>query len=146
MPDQTEITITRNQSGAVFPTVGITQSQLVFWQNEDPQGQPHWPLFPNGLQPRTQVGAGDTSDPLQPASGVATFPTLTQCQVFPTSYTCQIKGHQSEQGVVNVVLDFFSNPNQLPDATVNVAYTPFALTQGGMPPFTYKLSDESLPT
>jgi hypothetical protein len=46
---------------------------------------------------------------------------------------------------VDLYLDFFSNPNQLPDGTVGVGYVPQALTTGGKPPFVIHLSDGALP-
>lgn len=150
MPDETEITITRSPGApnATFPEVSITQSQLVFWRNEDPSQQPHWPQFPNFLQPRTQTGFGNNSDNLQPANGVDSFPTLTQGQKFTIAYTCKVAGHGAEQGQIDVYLDFFSTPNQLANGTVGVQY-PSAnglLTQGGKPPFVVQLSDVSLPS
>ncbi|MGH9720269.1 MAG: hypothetical protein ACRD8O_08655 [Bryobacteraceae bacterium] len=148
MPDETPIVITRTagSAAATFPTVGITQSQLVFWLNQDSSKAAHWPVFPNGLQPRTQVGFGDTSDKLQPSTGDANFPAqLNQGQVYTVSYGCKISGHSSEHGQVQVVLDFFSNPNQLTDAVLNTPYPVTHLTQGGMPPFVFNLFDVTLP-
>ena len=47
MAEQTEIKITKNAQGAgVFPPVEVTQSQLVFWKNNDPSS-PHWPFVPD---------------------------------------------------------------------------------------------------
>lgn len=147
VPDETEIEITRTPGApnATFPSVGITQSQLVFWLNSDPTQAPHWPLFPSGLQPRTQTGFGNTSDNVQPAQGFVKFTPPAQGQKVTVTYTCKVPGHTGEQGQIDVYLDFFSNPNQLANGTVGVPYPATPLTTGGKPPFKITLADVSLP-
>src|ERR1035438_4453068 len=68
MPDEEQITITKGPNEGAFQTVTVTQSQLVFWRNEDTEA--HWPSFPGQPQigPRFQVGPGDNSDNFQPVS------------------------------------------------------------------------------
>jgi hypothetical protein len=151
MAEQTEITITRSAQGAgVFPPVEVTQSQLVYWKNNDPQS-PHWPVFPDqpGVGPRFQTGPGDTSDPVQPYGSTT---QLTPGQSRSVSYGCQIEGHQAEAGTITVWADFLSATilndgiyNQLPDGTVGTVYPAVVLTVGGKPGYTHTLSDASLP-
>jgi hypothetical protein len=151
MSEQTEITITRNSQGAgVFPAVEVTQSQLVYWKNADPQSA-HWPVFPDqpGVGPRFQTGPADTSDPVQPyGSTTQLAPGVSKA----VNYGCQIAGHQAEAGVITVWADFLSATilndgiyNQLPDGTVGTAYPAVALTVGGKPGYCHTLSDASLP-
>lgn len=151
MPDETPITITRRAQGVEFKTVTVTQSQLVFWRNEDPQA-PHWPFFPDqpGVGPRFQIGSGNTSDNCQPDS---TGKAIPQGQILPFSYKCKVDKHDAESGTINVVADFLAATltpeppvfNQLPNGTVGVPYAPIVLTSGGLGPYTHTLTDAVLP-
>lgn len=78
------ITITRDSSGNVeFATVTVDKTETVFFLNLDPLSE-HWPNI--CAHP---VGAA----PSEPSS-----------QCFPeASYGCQIAGHESEQGVINII-------------------------------------------
>ena len=151
MAEQTVIKITRSAQGTgVFPPAEVTQSQLVYWKNNDPVS-PHWPVFPAqpGVGPRFQTGPGDTSDPVQPyGSTTAISPGSTQV----VNYGCQIQNHESEAGVITVWPDFLVASiqnnniyNQLPDGSVGSAYAPVQLTTGGKPGYSHTLSDAVLP-
>jgi len=150
MAEQTEIRITGSAQGTgVFPSVEITQSQLVFWKNDDPKS-PHWPQFPQqpAVGPRFQTGSGNTSDPVQPYAGGP----IPQGQNQLVKYGCRIPNHESEQGLITVWADFLVATiqnggvfNQLPDGKVGTAYTPVALTTGGKPGYSHTLSDAALP-
>src|SRR3954447_26573582 len=105
MAEQTEIKITKAAKGAgVFPPVEVTQSQLVFWKNNDPSS-PHWPFVPDqpGVGPRFQTGPGDTSDPVQPYGSNTPIP---QGATQVVNYSCRISNHEAEQGVITVWADF----------------------------------------
>lgn len=156
MSDQTAIRISKSNADGLFPPVAVTQSQLVFWKNEDSEA--HWPLLPltphppttsavQTVGPRFQTGPGDTSDPVQPyasGTGIVDPPVIIK-------YSCKL--HKGESGEIRVVADFLSRPsdpkslvlNQLPDATFGAAYGPEALTSGGLPPFSHSLSNAAIP-
>jgi hypothetical protein len=149
MAEETEIEITRTPQGTGgFPPVEVTQSQLVFWLNKDPQS-PHWPFFPDqpGVGPRFQIGPGNTSDPVQPYAGNA----IPQGQQQVINYSCRVSGHETEQGVITVWPDFLVQSclvqysNKLPDGVMGQPYAPVLLTQGGKPPYSHSLTDASLP-
>jgi hypothetical protein len=146
------VTITRapGVATASFDTIALTQSQMVFWKNEDDQA--HYPTFSTGNPPpvlANQVGPHATSDGLQPAlaltqyypGGGASNP-LPQGQAVPADYTCSL--HQGESGVIQVYADFYSQPSQLPGASRGTAYTT-NLTTGGMPNFKFQVSNSNLP-
>src|SRR5437868_10958032 len=151
MTEQTHILITPNPDGTGnFPATECTQSQLVFWRNEDP-GSPHWPVFPDqpGVGPHFQTGYKENSDPVQPyASGTA----IPSGQTQVVNYGCRISNHESEQGVVTVWPDFLAAQIQtggvffqLANGTAGEAYTGAVMTTGGKPPYTHTLTDVSLP-
>jgi hypothetical protein len=149
MPDEEQITITKGPNEGAFQTVTVTQSQLVFWRNEDTEA--HWPSFPSQPQigPRFQVGPGDNSDNFQPVSSGGAIPTG---QTVKVNSGCKIQGHGAETGLILVVADFIEAPqpagsvyNQLTNGTVGVAYSPVVLTSGGLAPYTHTLSDAVTP-
>lgn len=152
MAEQTVIRITRDAQGNVaYPPVEITQSQLVFWENQDPQSA-HWPYFPDqpGVGPRFAVGTGDSSDPVQPYANQTQIPQGTNKVVY---YRDKEPGNGSLQGQITVWADFLATTiqnsvtnvfNQLNDATAGVPYPPVALTTGGKPPYQHTLSDAVL--
>ena len=156
MPNQQEIVITRDAEGKLsFPPVCITQSQTVFWRNEDSNGA-HWPIIPPqpgveppGVAPRFQIGLGNTSDQVQP---YASAKQIEPGKEIDVAYGCKVNGHGAEKGIIKVVADFLPENienddvfNQLPDATAGQQYTPVPLTAGGRPPYRCTLSDATLP-
>ncbi len=148
MPDHVTITRTTGAANASFNTIGVTQSEMIFWKNED--DQPHWPIFNAVTPPLTlayQVGPKSNSDNLQPSLGniASSNPNgsaIPQGQVVPVTYACQL--HKGESGTINVCADFYSQPNQLPGANQGKAYSA-NLTTGGMPPYTFSVSNSNLP-
>ncbi len=81
------ITITRDSSGDVhFETVTVDTTETVFFLNLDPLSE-HWPTIC-----ANPVGAA----PSAPSS---------QCFPDPTepTYRCRIAGHESEQGIINII-------------------------------------------
>ncbi|MBL8231213.1 MAG: hypothetical protein JNL98_22155 [Bryobacterales bacterium] len=145
MADQTPIVITRNANGVVFPTVGVTLTQLAFFRNDDPS-QPHWPVFtdPNIVLPNQIAPNGATSNPVMPGRQLAdNNVTLTQGQVATVNYRCQVPGHESESGIIQVVNDFFAPSIQVSGKVGTVLSQ--QLTQGGMPPIQSKQTDGKLP-
>jgi hypothetical protein len=151
--EETVITITRDAQGnVIYPPVEITQSQLVYWKNEDSQAA-HWPYFPDqpGVGPRFAVGTGNTSDPVQPYANQTAIPQGTNQVVY---YRDKQPGFDDLEGQVAVWGDFLATPiqnsvtkvyNQLNDATVGVAYAQVVLTVGGKPSYKHILSDAVLP-
>jgi hypothetical protein len=145
MSDHVTITRQPGAANASFETIGVTQSQMVFWKNEDTQ--PHWPIFTGGSQPALpyQVGPKGNSDSLQPSLGNAASAdpsVVPQGQSVTVTYGCKL--HSGESGTINVCADFYSQPNQLPGASQGKAYAA-NLTTGGMPPYTPHVSNSNLP-
>lgn len=145
MADQTPIVITRNANGVVFPTVGVTLTQLAFFRNDDPI-EPHWPVFtdPNIVLPNQIAPGGGTSNPIMPGRQLADNNiTLQQGQVATVTYQCKIPGHESESGIIQVVNDFFAPSIQVSGAVGKALNA--QLTTGGMPPIQSKQTDGVLP-
>src|SRR6266404_2966491 len=151
MSDHVTITRRPGVAYASFETINASQSQMVFWKNQD--NEAHWPFFSAGTPPPSlplQVGANGTSDGLQPATalGPTYYPVgnspvpVPQGQALPVTYTCQL--HSGESGTIKIYADFYSQPNQLPGATRGTAYTA-SLTTGGLPPYTFQVSNSNLP-
>ncbi|MBV8829067.1 MAG: hypothetical protein JO108_07520 [Acidobacteriaceae bacterium] len=142
------VTITRVQGAALasFDTIVLTQSQMVFWKNDD--DQPHWPKFSTGKTPPVlayQVGPNATSGSVQPALALPGYDgstPLPQGQASQANYTCSL--HPGEAGVINIYADFYSQASQLPGASSGKKYSA-NLTIGGVPDFTFRVSNSSLP-
>jgi hypothetical protein len=145
------VTITRPQGAplASFDAISVTQSEMVFWKNDD--NQPHFPTFSAGSPIpalANQVGPNANSGSLQPALALdkyypSTGPVaLPQGQGIPACYICSL--HPGETGVITVYADFYSQPSQLANATRGAAYSA-NLTTGGMPNFTFRVSNSNLP-
>lgn len=148
MSDSVTITRTPGVQNASFETINASQSEMVFWKNED--NVAHWPLFSTGAPPPSllyRVGPNSTSDSLQPALALgppyAAGSPLPQGQSLPVTYVCKL--HSGESGKINIYADFYSQPNQLPGATRGNAYTA-NLTIGGLPPYPImRVSNSNLP-
>jgi len=149
MSDHVTITRPKGAPLASFDTISASQSEMVFWKNED--SEPHFPTFSTGTPApvlANQAGPHGTSDSLQPALAVTTFDNkgnpipLPQGQCVPANYTCSL--HQGETGVINCYADFYSQPSQLTGFTRGVLGTA-NLTTGGMPTFTFRVSNSNLP-
>lgn len=149
MSDHVTITGTSDPQKASFETINAHQSQMVFWKNNDAVA--HWPLFSTGTPPPSlpfQVGPKANSDSLQPATALAAFyPAagplpITQGVAVPVTYGCKI--HSGESGTINVYADFYSQPNNLAPAVRGTPYTA-NLTTGGLPPYTFQISNSNLP-
>ena len=88
--------------GAVFTPTTVSQSDLVFWFNND--GQQHYPvpgcskIPPNNAS--LQVAPGGTTPKFQPAS----TPNIPSTGLTIT-YGCAISGHESESGTITVTPD-----------------------------------------
>lgn len=95
------IQITRSGSTVNFPTVNVVTTDLVVWQNLDPQ-QTHWPsLSLNQLGAAPSPNSNDT--PLAAPPGVVPSPNPKN-YAFQVSYTCTL--HSSEKGLINVFKPF----------------------------------------
>lgn len=108
-------------SGGAFATVDITQSQTVFWTNNDSVA--HFPV-PNctGLLAKPDAVTNDTQ--------IVPIPALPMA----ISYGCAIAGHENESGTINVYGDFVVSA---PAITLSSA-TPFAAVPvgtGGKSPY-----------
>ena len=127
--------------GAVFPTVGVTLTQLVFWTNKDTV--PHLPVSPDGaFKISKAIQPGKTSNTQAPGGSVTK--TLAQGEVYTINYTC--KNHPEETGVLEIVNDFYAPNEQLSiqrDANNNIPPTP--LITGGKPNYTFRVEYSELP-
>ena len=133
MPDGTRIDINRVNGSVVFTQVTVTQSQVVFWRNNDKE--PHWPI----QGPRFQVGPGGSSD------DSTVYPAPLPTTIY---YGCAIQGHENERGSIIVYADFLPSQvknNVLPAGTKGAAYTVQNLATGGMSPYTFSTTSGSLP-
>ncbi|HKF49626.1 MAG TPA: hypothetical protein VKB38_19860 [Terracidiphilus sp.] len=118
-----QILITRNNNVVSFQTVNIDNTEMVFFTNKDTQ-EAHWPtIITNQLGPAPSPNSSQYAP-----SGSATPP-------FVVNYGCQIKGHESEAGVINVFAALGPTQNTtLPNATVNVPVQ-VAIVTGGASPY-----------
>lgn len=117
-----QILITRNNNVVTFQTVNIDATEMVFFTNEDPQ-QPHWPtIITNQLGPA-------------PSPNSSQFAPPGNNPPFVVNYGCQIKGHESEAGVINVFVPLgpTTTNTTLPAATVNVPVQVAVVTGGASP-------------
>ena len=128
---------------AVFPTVGVTLSQLVFWTNKDTK--PHFPV------PVTPADAFQLPGPIAPgttsntqAPGIS-FTTLAQGEVHTITYMCSCKNHQREIGILEIVNDFFAPNEQISITRNGNVLPPTALITGGKPNYTFQVAYSELP-
>lgn len=139
------VVIQKGPSGSVvFPTVGVTLSQLVFWTNKDTQA--HWPVSASkAFALNGQIDPGKTSNTQAPGNSVTQ--TLGQGEVYTIPYTCACKGHEGETGILEIVNDFYAPNEQISvqrDANNNIQ--PKALITGGKPNYTFRVEFSELPT
>ncbi|MEA2164459.1 MAG: hypothetical protein QOK37_2586 [Thermoanaerobaculia bacterium] len=117
-------------SGGTFATVDITQSQTVFWTNND--NVAHFPV-PNctGLLAKPDAVTNDTQ--------IVPIPALPMA----IAYGCAIAGHENESGTINVYGDLAvaSPPPALSSATPYVAV---AAATGGKSPYAI-VQDSAVP-
>jgi hypothetical protein len=128
--------------GAVFPTVGVTLTQLVFWTNKDTEA--HWPVSPDGaFKISKAIQPGKTSNTQAPGGSVTK--TLAQGEVYTINYTCKI--HPGETGILEIVNDFYA-PNEQISIQRNKknAIPATALITGGKPSYTFRVEYSELPT
>ena len=125
MPDGTRIDINRVNGKVVFTQVTVTQSQVVFWNNNDSEA--HWPI----QGPRFQIGPGGNSD------DSTVYPAPLPTTIY---YGCAIQGHENERGSIVVYADFLPSQvknNILPAGTKGAALsrcsTPFWSTASFTP-------------
>jgi hypothetical protein len=133
-PGTKEIVIS---SGGKFAPIDVVQSDNVVWKNDDSKA--HWPV-PNcsGLQVKAQG-----------VSNAAQFFPPALPGPLPISYGCAIAGHESEQGTINVYVDFVAGgPLQLSSSAPTGAIatggkSPYAVVQD--PSFPYLTVSETTP-
>lgn len=117
--------------GGAFGTIDVVQSDTVVWTNNDRQA--HWPV-PNctGLRVTKQA-----------VSNAAQFFPPPLGAPLPISYGCAIAGHESEQGTINVYVDFVvaAQPITVSSAT---PYAAVAIVTGGKSPYTV-VQDPNVP-
>jgi Putative Ig domain len=124
-----KINITRDGTGKViFETVSVDTTETVCFTNLDQQSA-HWPSI--------------ASNQLGPAPS----PNSSQCIVTPppagktqVTYTCKIKGHEAEQGVINVFQPLAADNLQLNPAAKGSPIIEQQVVTGGMSP--YQLSGQ----
>lgn len=123
------INITRDTSGNVqFETVSVDTTENVCFTNKDPKAA-HWPTI--------------ASNQLGPAPS----PNSSQCVVPPpaegetqVTYGCKIKGHEQEQGVINVFEPLAATNLKLNPAVKGSPIIEQQVVTGGMSP--YQLSGQ----
>jgi hypothetical protein len=133
--------------GTVFPSVGVTLSQLVFWANNDTVA--HFPVSPDGaFTLPAAVEPGATSNTQAPGNAIGKLAPggqLSQGQVYTLNYKCSL--HSQESGILELVNDFFPPNLQISITRAsNNFITPVPLIQGGKPPYTSKIIFSELPT
>jgi hypothetical protein len=129
-----QIHITRDPSGKVtFETVSIDVTENVFFTNLDPQ-QAHWPTLATN-----QVGATPspnssqcTVPPPQVTNPKPPPPKINQAPPYQVSYKCQIKGHENEQGLINVFALLAAGTTTLAPATKGTPIPKQQVVVGGM--------------
>lgn len=126
---------------AVFPTVGVTVSQLVFWTNKDTK--PHFPVPvtpADAFQLPGPIAPGTTSNTQAPGGSA---PTLKQGEVFQVKYTCSLQ--PAATGILEIVNDFFAPNEQISITRNGNALPPTALITGGKPNYTFQVAYSELP-
>lgn len=128
---------------AIFPTVGVTLSQLVFWTNKDTV--PHWPVSASkAFVLSGPIDPGKTSNTQAPGNSVTQ--TLAQGEVYTIPYTCSCPNHQGETGILEIVNDFFAPNEQISvNLDTNNKIPPTALITGGKPSYTFRVEYSELP-
>jgi len=122
------IKITRdNNNNVQFETVSVDNTENVFFINLDPL-EPHWPTLASN-----QLGLA----PSAPSSQCQPDPTGTLTQV---TYQCQIEGHESESGVINIFAPLAAANTTLDLAVSGRPIANQQVVQGGMSP--YQISGE----
>jgi hypothetical protein len=110
-----QIRITRSGSTVTFETVSVDTTETVFFLNLDPLAE-HWPTI--------------AANKLGPA------PSAPSSQCFPqASYGCQIAGHGSERGIINIFQPLASANTKLKPATRGYPIALQLVVQGGMSPY-----------
>ena len=153
-----QIHITRDGGGNVtFETVNIDNTENVFFTNMD-SGQPHKPSilklvgdeelgsYPSPNSSQVPVPVPQVTNPNPPP------PTEDQAPPYQVEYGCQIEGHETEKGTINVFapLAASSDPNQEPPpppillkpATTGTPIPAQQVVNGGMAP--YSITDLSV--
>ena len=118
-----QIHITRSNNIVTFETVSIDNTENVFFTNEDPT-EAHWPTLASN-----QLGPAPS-----PNSSQCTLPTTTP--PFTYTYGCQIAGHASEKGIINVFAQLGAGTTTLPQATAGTPISPAQVVVGGESPYT----------
>ncbi len=119
-------------SGGTFASIDVQQSDTVVWKNND--SKTHWPV-PNctGLLVKPQATS----------NGAQFFPPALPGPL-PISYGCAITGHESEQGTINVYVDFaVAAPQPIPVSS-KTPYVAVAIAKGGKSPYAI-VQDASVP-
>lgn len=111
-----QIRITRSGSNVNFETVSVDTTETVFFLNLDSQAE-HWPTI--------------AANKLGPA------PSAPSSQCFPqANYGCQIAGHGSEQGTINIFQPLEAVANtKLNPATKGQPIVKQTIVQGGKSPY-----------
>ncbi len=136
-----------NDPGTVFPSVGVTRSQLVFWANNDSVA--HLPVGPAGaFIGLTAIQPGTTSNTQAPGNALKTLVPggLSQGQVYTLNYQCSL--HPGESGVMELVNDFYPPDLQITvtrDSTTKI-FPSVPLITGGKPPYTFTIAYSELPS
>lgn len=148
------IHITRNGNTVSFETVNVVTTDLVVWQNDDPQTA-HWPSLslnqlgaaPSPNSNDTPLAAGGPAPPAPPViqppappPNVA-FVVYTTCALHPTPAKPTTPIAPIELGIINVFNPFAAGipgsktPFTLPAATTGLAITAQTVAAGGMSPY-----------
>lgn len=132
-----QIKITRSPSGTVtFQTVSIDVSENVFFTNLDTKAA-HWPTIATN-----QVGAAPSPNssqcnvpPPQVTNPKPPPATINQAPPYTVSYKCKIKGHENEQGVINVFAVLAAGTTALANATKGTPIAKQQVVVGGGSPY-----------
>jgi hypothetical protein len=119
-----QIHITRSNNIVTFETVSVDDTETVFFTNDDPI-EPHYPTMATN-----QLGPAPS-----PNSSQCTLPTSPD-PPFTYTYGCQIPGHGSEKGTINVFVVLGPGATTtLPKATAGSPIAPFQVVVGGRSPY-----------
>jgi hypothetical protein len=128
-----QIFIKRDNSGKVtFQTVTVDPTENVFFTNMDTT-EAHWPTLSDN-----QVGAAPSPNssqcPIPVPIDDTKSPPVPKTPPYSVTYKCQIKGHENEQGVINVVA-VLSATNVTNTATQGQQLN-YQVVTGGTAPYT----------